>query len=1176
MKFQFLIVFSCFLLRSYAQVNLQTGAAQTNIPLYNYGDADNRLSVNISLAYIAGNGLKVSETPSSVGAGWMLDCGGFIQRIQAGEPDDQKQYETPGTYGSYNYTHNYYPDGYLHTVYPSTSLVRNEAANTRLFPIPDVHTKAQPEFLADREQDMFYFSFNGRSGYFVISKPGQNGQSQIRTIVDSKLLIDKSEEDMSGSQIRTTISEFTIKDESGIIYKFREKELDYTCRYDSTIDQAYNWQLIYGRRNNALPNRYVVNRWFLSEILNPLTGKKIDFQYEDFFYDMQGEKNFYISKKNSHNDYSLAVNRNIGIALRLKKIICSAKQTVEFEYDDNFRKDLPFDKQLSRIVIKYDNVIKYAWRFDYGYFVKNIIKAPTDNFSAEDLVWSRLCLLSLTKEANNSSSPPYKFFYYLGNEGGMNSAVPPLFSYLQDHWGYYNPTAYGYYMPADNSISPSNPPYEPFGTQIGSINYYEMPINSPGIYKKSTIEARNGVLKTVRNPLGGELSFEYEQQQIDPNTNMGGIRVKKIIQFDGLDHSKDIQTEYKYTKADGSSSAWGYEDYSNYYSENQESYVHSCQSNEYPGFEIFNSHSKLDLHGVYRESHTTSFAVDNPFSSIGSYLLDVYVINLFGRAVINYLIGTGSNNGVYASVFKQSKAFNLGNPLPFQYARTEVITLLNNSTTGKTVYEFTSPQDQANDPNYAIEVPNMAHPYSAKQRLAYWIYGSVKNISVFSANDAINPLRVTENIYKPIKYLVSDNLNASQKWEPKRRTYECGTTSTYLDWNETNNINHDIYYPMCGRMELSETKQYIYNQNHQSTVSSVKYYYNSDYLLKSTESTNSKDEKVEMKYYYPGDYTLPGPISLMQQSHIISPVLSKRTFIYKNGTSFLVSASIAEYDVVNGDVRPYNTYTFENTLPIAESLVSFNPNQLVPGSYFRQNGSIQYNLEGKASEVSSDAGKVCQIYDYDNKFLTASVVNASINDVAFTSFEAENKGNWLYQDQYIIADFSPTGRKNFKFPSSLTGGGVNISKINLNSANKYILSFWAKGGTPFVYKLTPPQWPSNHDFQLFSPQKTYANSGTGWTYYEYIITNSTSIYIDNSSHGWNDAPYPSIQIDEVKLYPNNASMSTLTYDPMIGKTSECDVNGRIIYYEYDDLGRVKALRDDRRNLIKAYEYNFKQ
>jgi YD repeat-containing protein len=53
-----------------------------------------------------------------------------------------------------------------------------------------------------------------------------------------------------------------------------------------------------------------------------------------------------------------------------------------------------------------------------------------------------------------------------------------------------------------------------------------------------------------------------------------------------------------------------------------------------------------------------------------------------------------------------------------------------------------------------------------------------------------------------------------------------------------------------------------------------------------------------------------------------------------------------------------------------------------------------------------------------------------------------------------------------------------------------------------------------------------------------------------------------------------AQVTTYTYNPLVGMTSSTDVNGRTTYYEYDDLGRLSYLRDQDRNILKKYCYNF--
>jgi hypothetical protein len=88
----------------------------------------------------------------------------------------------------------------------------------------------------------------------------------------------------------------------------------------------------------------------------------------------------------------------------------------------------------------------------------------------------------------------------------------------------------------------------------------------------------------------------------------------------------------------------------------------------------------------------------------------------------------------------------------------------------------------------------------------------------------------------------------------------------------------------------------------------------------------------------------------------------------------------------------------------------------------------------------------------------------------------------------------------------------------------------------------------------------------GFTYYEYEIAQGpASISVSGN-----------VTIDELRLYPKAARMRTVTYDPLIGKTTECDENNRITYYEYDNLGRIRFIKDENRNIIKMYEYNFKK
>lgn len=56
------------------------------------------------------------------------------------------------------------------------------------------------------------------------------------------------------------------------------------------------------------------------------------------------------------------------------------------------------------------------------------------------------------------------------------------------------------------------------------------------------------------------------------------------------------------------------------------------------------------------------------------------------------------------------------------------------------------------------------------------------------------------------------------------------------------------------------------------------------------------------------------------------------------------------------------------------------------------------------------------------------------------------------------------------------------------------------------------------------------------------------------------------------LVNSKAMVTTYTYLPLIGITSETDPSGKTIYYEYDSLGRLVLIRDQNNNIVKKIEY----
>ncbi len=79
------------------------------------------------------------------------------------------------------------------------------------------------------------------------------------------------------------------------------------------------------------------------------------------------------------------------------------------------------------------------------------------------------------------------------------------------------------------------------------------------------------------------------------------------------------------------------------------------------------------------------------------------------------------------------------------------------------------------------------------------------------------------------------------------------------------------------------------------------------------------------------------------------------------------------------------------------------------------------------------------IWNYNQSYPVASVVNADSSDIASTSFEADDSGNWAIGSGAYDSTRSLTGRRSYNLSGTIT-------KSNLNSSATYIVSYWSQNG----------------------------------------------------------------------------------------------------------------------------------
>ncbi|MFZ4771330.1 MAG: hypothetical protein ACOYLO_14195, partial [Ferruginibacter sp.] len=222
------------------------------------------------------------------------------------------------------------------------------------------------------------------------------------------------------------------------------------------------------------------------------------------------------------------------------------------------------------------------------------------------------------------------------------------------------------------------------------------------------------------------------------------------------------------------------------------------------------------------------------------------------------------------------------------------------------------------------------------------------------------------------------------------------------------------------------------------------------------------------------------------------------------------------------------------------TLPSFNV--VIDAKYKLQDSAEHYSSK-LIKDIVSKTGNKSFIWDEVYNNVLAQCINASSDNIAYTSFETNITGNWSFTGSAVTDASSPTGKKTY----SLSSG--SISKNSLDASKTYIVSYWSKNGAQNVNGAAA----------------TNGRSLNGYTYYEHKITNPAGGTIAVTGTG---------TIDELRLYPEKALMTTYTYESIIGMSTQCDANNRISYYQYDASGRLTVIRDQDNNILKKICYNY--
>ncbi len=1082
-------------------VNLYTGIPEIKIPLYEIKTKD--LGLGMDLSYHAG-GVKVNDVPGWVGSGWALNAGGVITRSVSGLNDDEP---SKGFYYTGHQLNNQWPE-------PTSNYLESHRVG-----------------LVDGMPDMFYYSFNGKSGKFYFDNNGN-----IRTLPYANIKIELTDVGTINKSFYSVIFGFSgfkkwkITDEDGIVYYFEELEL-------SNSSTA-----VLGPNGGYGDVKSLVTGWYLTKIVSPNGNNEIHLEYDQTNFNTSVSFYEYHSKAIGYYTYTgggmsaigdLAENRSSTTTRNYRhnlKRIVFPNGSVEFFTSE--RNDLPHpNAQSSFGSYKLDSVqVRDKANTVKRRFILGYIDVPSQ----------RLTLKNLTVDGEKA----YTFDYY-----NMH-LLPGYTSRNTDHWGYFN-GATNFGLGLIPTFSYTSQTYE-------DITYH-------GINKNPHEDRmKYGVLNKITWPTGGTTQFFFEPNDysfvngqpladhgwsswtyIDSSTtpsitfnSLAQVELWYECSTDGIVYGNNIEpclsvlTPWNFNH----SGTFNLTSYVPQNTGNIEVVVKLRYRTLLPG-----SVTKKFGGGI-RVSETRHKDFESPpiikkytYTQEGDNTLSSGASGTNFAYHVQFISGSPSD-GFHAQGVKaySQSAFPLATTHGQHVGYQRVVEFTEGL--GKSIHQFTSFYDYPDEigfQNNQHDMPLMSKKSNEHRRGKLKVKevneegGNMLQRNFTSGFQILNsgqPTRVWES-----KDFITVTLNTSGGGgnQPMTITFRLVETSAYT-------IDSQSFLPTAQTTELYGNGATPFNTE---TTNS----YNAFHQLKSQKIYSSDGKFRRVEYKYPKEYTSPSPplAGMIARNMVGSPIES---VTYIEGGA--IEGTAMKWALNSGNVLLDEVFELNATSP--HSSFEFSDNASTFYQSYSRLSKLGHDSQGNINRIEDLGGNIKGIlWDHAIELPVAEIQNADPSSVSYTSFETTEKGGWSYTGNPVT---SPSNSKTGERYYNLGTGNITKSGIGASTENRYLLTFWARrssgtGNWTFMGKTE--------------------NLSTQWKLVERVVTGN-SVNINGSG----------VFVDELRLHPEGSEMATFTYDPIYGLTNKTDQRNSTVKFEYDHTGRLRTVWDEDGNILNHHEYNY--
>lgn len=478
----------------------------------------------------------------------------------------------------------------------------------------------------------------------------------------------------------------------------------------------------------------------------------------------------------------------------------------------------------------------------------------------------------------------------------------------------------------------------------------------------------------------------------------GGIRIKKITDYDGIDHAKDVVRNFSYNDASNISTGKINGRAANYIGDYTQRFYSSFT-------EGLCNYFMMERTFIKRQSYSNYPLL----TSAGSYVG-------YGNVSITY----GNNN---------------------------------NDQHGRTEYLF---KNEPTDAILPFPFPSKSFDWQRGQILQEKQNRFASNtLQVISKTN-----NVYENELSPVfKSVLGIKTGfdrgciivgpCSTSHHEAHQTQEAYTVPTFTAYGT---------YVDYMRNTSTTTIQYDQADNTKSiTTSKIMEYDDLVFQPAAAKSSNSSGDEVTLKTLYAKDYDVNAPYgyfirTLLEKGMVTVPIEQYSIVKKPNGDQFITGGTLVLYKNAQPVQDKILKLDLPEPLPLNQFTVSHysNGGTFIYDSHYKEevsfnqfDGSYNITERQKKNDVLNS-----YVWDYNSSLPVAECINANAANIAATSFESDGKGNFSFSGSPVNDATAPTGNKCYYL------GTYGISKSGLPS-NTYIVSYWGKGGACSVNSGLP-------------------------------------------------------------------------------------------------------------------------